>query len=778
MNPKSIEREVSRGFIPAMVLVMLLATCSARAQTQPCCPETNGVKWIQLPNVPTGFDVNASGVRTLADDFLCTNSGPITDIHLWGSWLNDAADPTAVFTLTIWSDVPVLPGNTVSHPGTNLWSQTFGPGQYSMCFYTNASEQFYDVDPAGFHLLGNSTKLYYLCFFPDPANLFTQRGTSSAPTNYWLSVNAQTQTGAQFDFGWKTSITNYNDAAVWGSGTLPAGWTPMTDPASGNKVNMAFKITTSTNQPPPPPVCVETNGVKYLQLPNLDGGWDVWDSSSRPTQVTDGPWVLADDFICTNAGPVSDIHLWGSWLNDQPLPGSISFWLGIYDDVGVSATNSFSHPGNLVWSQWFTPGQYAETIWSANALESFMDSGPPVNLGPDHVAWYYCFNPTNPLVQQGFPAAPKTYWLSAFAQLPAGTANVFGWKSTFNVKNDISVHAAWPGIGPTNNPGWTPTFSPPNPTAGPLDLAFKITTQTNCILPVACSVDKTVQCGISWGFNPPFVGPDPCCTASPTVTLLSVSTNILNPCNEILTAIWKITDCVGNLAYCTQNVTVVDTTPPVITCATNKTVQCGTAWTFDPPTASDACCGTNVSISVASTVTNSPACPLIVVRTWTAVDCCSNAASCRQMVTVVDTTPPTIICPSNIVVKTCGTNAVPVFWTVTATDVCSSVTITSAPPSGSSFPANSTNTILCTATDACGNTNTCTFKVSVVRPVLGGVIISHLGTNMVVLTWTDGFLQVSTNVIGPYGDVGGATSPYTNTTTLPMKYYRLRCASP
>jgi hypothetical protein len=49
---------------------------------------------------------------------------------------------------------------------------------------------------------------------------------------------------------------------------------------------------------------------------------------------------------------------------------------------------------------------------------------------------------------------------------------------------------------------------------------------------------------------------------------------------------------------------------------------------------------------------------------------------------------------------------------------------------------------------------------------------------MVVLTWTDGFLQVSTNVIGPYGDVGGATSPYTNTTTLPMKYYRLRCASP
>ena len=67
--------------------------------------------------------------------------------------------------------------------------------------------------------------------------------------------------------------------------------------------------------------CVDTNdGVKYVQQPNLQG-LDVWNS---------GPWMLADDFICTNIGPISDIHIWGSWLNDLVNQNSLTFHLGIY----------------------------------------------------------------------------------------------------------------------------------------------------------------------------------------------------------------------------------------------------------------------------------------------------------------------------------------------------------------------------------------------------------------------------------------------------------------
>jgi hypothetical protein len=186
--------------------------------------------------------------------------------------------------------------------------------------------------------------------------------------------------------------------------------------------------------------------------------------------------VLADDFVCTNSGPISDIHLWGSWLSDIYLTNTITFWLGIYDDVPAIAgpVPAPSHPGtNLLWQQWFAPGKYAETIWTANAYEYFLDPGPTNIVGSDSVVWYYCFYPTNAFQQLGTATNSKTYWLAAYAQLPAGVNYQFGWKTTTNVLHDVSVHAFWPGSAPTNNPGWKPTYLAS--TAGSLDLAFKVT---------------------------------------------------------------------------------------------------------------------------------------------------------------------------------------------------------------------------------------------------------------------------------------------------------------
>ena len=75
--------------------------------------------------------------------------------------------------------------------------------------------------------------------------------------------------------------------------------------------------------------CVETNGVKFLLPPNIDGGLDVKDSRDNI--------VLADDFPCNTTGPITDIHLWGSWLNDNH--GTIAnFWLGIYNDASRHIT--------------------------------------------------------------------------------------------------------------------------------------------------------------------------------------------------------------------------------------------------------------------------------------------------------------------------------------------------------------------------------------------------------------------------------------------------------
>jgi hypothetical protein len=458
-------------------LFFLATPASSQAQTLPCI-ETNGVKYLQPPN-PSGYDVWNSGSWVLADDFICTNSGPITDIHIWGSWLNDQHGTITNFWLGIYDDVPVSPVNTNSHPGNLLWSESFPIGQFAESSVGPSQEQFLDPGPGA--SIGSDTQIWYYCFYP--TNPFVQTGSNTAPKIYWLAAYAQVSAVAGSvptpEYGWKTTFIVQNDTSVhepW-PGSLPgtnSNWLPtIYQPPAGGQVplDLAFMLTTPTN-PPPSVQCIETNGVKTIQGPNVLGGYDV-----RNT-----PYVLADDFVCVFPGPISDIHLWGSWLSNQALTNTITFWLGVFDDVPVGPGNTFSHPGtNLLWQQWFAPGQYAETIWTANASEQFLDPGQPPLSGPsiigtDSIVWYYCFNPTNPFEQLGTTAAPKTYWLAAYAQLPVGVPDNYGWKTTTNVMNDISVHAVWPGAAPTNNQGWTTTTLP---SGAPLDLAFKLTTPTN-----------------------------------------------------------------------------------------------------------------------------------------------------------------------------------------------------------------------------------------------------------------------------------------------------------
>jgi hypothetical protein len=479
-------------FSNIMLAFALLSAVPVSAQSQTLqCVETNGVKFLLLPQAFDGLDVKDSRDNiVLADDFSCNTTGPITDIHLWGSWLNDQHGTITNFWIGIYNDVPAvtnfLNGQiTPSHPGNNLlWQQSFVFGQYAESIYTQGQEYFYN--PTNNQIMGGDQLVWYYCFYP--TNPFVQQGTANNPTNYWLAVSAQISDPATL-FGWKSSISNYNDAAVWGTvlptSGLPIGnWQSMTNPITQQKVDLSFKLTTPTNSPPPV-VCVETNGVKYMQGPLSYGGLDVWNNR----------YVLADDFVCTNIGPISDIHIWGSWLNDQVFTYSITFWIGIYDDVPVNPGNTFSHPGtNLLWQQWFAPGQYAETFWG-NGQESFLDPGQPQIIGGDSQVWYYCFYPTNPFVQQGSTANPKTYWLAAYAQLPAGANYNYGWKTTTNVQHDFSVHAPWPGFGPTNNPGWAKTLLP---TGAPLDLAFKLTTSTNPCGPILITHLATNKVVLSW----------------------------------------------------------------------------------------------------------------------------------------------------------------------------------------------------------------------------------------------------------------------------------------
>jgi hypothetical protein len=172
-----------------------------------------------------------------------------------------------------------------------------------------------------------------------------------------------------------------------------------------------------------------------------------------------------------------------------------------------------------------------------------------------------------------------------------------------------------------------------------------------------------------------------------------------------------VTDNGGAASLGTARVIVTDGTPPVLVCLPDKQVQCGAVWAFDQPVASDAC-GV-ASVSVLSTVSN-VLCggTFAATRTWQAADGSSNQVTCSQTVTVVDTTPPSIVCPTSPVVEFQDATGAVASYVVTASDVCSSISLAVTPASGSRFPIGITPATA-VAVDACGNSNRCAFHVTV-----------------------------------------------------------------
>ena len=97
----------------------------------------------------------------------------------------------------------------------------------------------------------------------------------------------------------------------------------------------------------------------------------------------------------------------------------------------------------------------------------------------------------------------------------------------------------------------------------------------------------------------------------------------------------------------------------------------------------------------------------------TATDSSGNTASCTFTVTVNDTEAPTIVCPPDITVgQTSLLGAIVNYPAPGAVDNCPGVVMTCTPPPGSVFLLGTT-TVNCTATDASGNTATCSFTITV-----------------------------------------------------------------
>jgi hypothetical protein len=204
----------------------------------------DAAKWAQLPDAgPNGVAVCVTRPFIVADDFLCTQSGPITAIHVWGEWWDDHEGPLVYngFHVYIYSDVPAGPSGSYSRPGALLWSGTFHTdlNNISRRQVATSPEPFYDPQLQTY--VGTQEKLWQYNLTIDPQNAFIQQ----EGTTYWLGIQEYL---TWCPFGWKTSSDHWNDAAVWQVGGTggPEEWNPLQYPSGhplqGQNMDFAFVI--------------------------------------------------------------------------------------------------------------------------------------------------------------------------------------------------------------------------------------------------------------------------------------------------------------------------------------------------------------------------------------------------------------------------------------------------------------------------------------------------------------------------------------------------------
>ncbi len=235
----------------------------------------------QLPD-PDGWDVKATTIhnpdynpddptsepylqhKVVADDWYCIESGPVADVHFWGSWRQDRVSPIDSIHLSIHADVPAGsdPLFPWSHPGELLWEQDIT--NFTVLEGFTGEQGWYNPNT------GEATWPDHFMFhqinienIPDP--FIQEEGTI-----YWLDVQVDVPylppadglgglDPNQPEWGWKTSQQHWNDDAVFSDNGQD--WFELYDPIKTppQSLDMAFVIT-------PEPATVALLGLGSLTL--------------------------------------------------------------------------------------------------------------------------------------------------------------------------------------------------------------------------------------------------------------------------------------------------------------------------------------------------------------------------------------------------------------------------------------------------------------------------------------------------------------------------------
>jgi hypothetical protein len=233
----------------AVVVAVVVAGLAPAARADWNTGDPYKMHFPQLPN-PNGWDVSIWSSTSVADDWLCTQSGPVSDIHFWYSVKGDQGDPLSI--AYVWAEIyDDDRSGPFSKPGALKWSRAFGPGDFQMRRYGTGLQGFL-IPPTEFYPQDHQG--IYQANITGIGNAFVQE----AGNIYWLDLSVvpygfEGQQPAHF--GWKTTEQHFEDAAVWRWG---GDWTQLHE-MTGGQIDMAFVIT-----PEPATLCLLGAGLAGL----------------------------------------------------------------------------------------------------------------------------------------------------------------------------------------------------------------------------------------------------------------------------------------------------------------------------------------------------------------------------------------------------------------------------------------------------------------------------------------------------------------------------------
>jgi hypothetical protein len=242
----------------------------------PQLPDLGGIDFCM------GMRVAAAPGPSLADDWQCTESGWIGEIHFWTSWWNEkSAYDIISIRVRIYSNYPVghaenpypysIPGECLS--GAAEW--VFNVGDFTQRVYAVQEQDFYDPRWDYYSIADHDT-----CWQINITDIVDKLANDGIPENnavyqtegqvYWLWIRIIQENDPSYFHvvGWKNSgSTQFMDAAVWWDYTqVPSVWVPLEHPVTHDPIDLSFVINNSEEGPGTIPTLTEWGLIVLLLL--------------------------------------------------------------------------------------------------------------------------------------------------------------------------------------------------------------------------------------------------------------------------------------------------------------------------------------------------------------------------------------------------------------------------------------------------------------------------------------------------------------------------------